>query len=320
MAQVLEPVQWDAESLTRLRFFTGESPDAIEWLLDACSRRRLDAGETLLEPGQSNDELFVILQGELAVKLARDGDNISTLLPGDCAGEMSLLDSTHTSAWVISKTPCELLVLEADHLWSVLTHSHLVSLNLLCILSERVRSDNRLIDKSQQLKSFYEYHARVDALTGLNNRRWLDATMARLARRGHAHAEAVSIIMLDIDSFKPYNDTHGHINGDGALRAVAQVIRDNIRPSDLAARYGGEEFVLLLPNTELSRAMDIATRLVEATRRARIADSRGCALPGVTVSAGVASGQPSAHPHALLELADAALYRAKRNGRNRASL
>ena len=320
MAEVLQSVAWDADHLTRLRFFRGESPDAVEWLLDACQRRSLGRGQILLEPGQHNDELFIVLDGTLTVKLALNGDAISTLGRGDCTGEMSLLDSTHTSAWVLAESDCELMVLSAEQLWSLLTHSHLVALNLLSILSERVRSDNHLIDKSQQLKNFYEYHARVDALTGLNNRRWLDAAIARLARRTHHAGDSLGVIMLDIDHFKRYNDTQGHINGDVALRAVAQVIRQHLRPNDLAARYGGEEFVVLLPNTSLSSAMDIAARLVAATRDMTVTDGHGRALPPVTVSAGVACGDPDGGEGELLSVADSALYRAKRLGRDCVSI
>lgn len=307
----------DAEQLTGLRFFRGESPDALEWLLDAAERRSLTAGTVLLEPGQVNRLLYILLSGVLEVRLERDGDVISTLSRGDCAGEMSVLDSTHTSAWVSAATDCEMLVVDGVHLWTLITHSHTVAVNLLCILSERVRSDNQLIDRSQHLRSFYEYHARIDALTGLHNRRWLDSSIARFARRRDADSPPFSLIMTDIDHFKVYNDSHGHLAGDVALRSVAQEVERNLRPDDTAARYGGEEFVVLLPNTDHEAAMVVATRLCDAVRAVRIISDEGKPLPGVTLSAGVATLDGEMTPGALLAAADAALYRAKRLGRDR---
>lgn len=309
-------VQLTADQLTELRFFAGESPDAIEWMLESCRRVRLQSDEVLLEPGSDNEQIYIVLCGKLNVRLTRDGEPISTLVQGDCAGEMSVLDSTYTSAWVIAQTDCELMVVDAEQVWSLITRSHIVAVNLLCILSDRVRSDNRLIDKSRQLKDFYEYHARVDALTGLNNRRWLDESVGRLTRRSAVNESPLSAIMLDLDHFKSYNDTHGHLSGDLALHAVASTIRKHLRPNDTAARYGGEEFVVLLPDTRLDAAEEVANRLCKAIAATLIRQPDGRPLPGVTVSGGVACAVPGDPAGTLLAAADAALYRAKHLGRN----
>lgn len=313
-------MDFSPEQLAQLRFFNGESPDAIEWLLDKCTRLTLDEGEVLLEPGQDNEKLYVVLHGSLSVRLSQNGDPISTLVQGDCVGEMSVIDSAHTSAWVVARSAVELMVLDADHVWALITRSHTVAVNLLCILSDRVRRDNRLIEKSEQLKSFYEYHARVDALTGLNNRRWLDETMVRLTRRSDISGQPLGIIMADIDHFKRYNDVHGHLVGDIALHAVAQTLKRSIRPNDLAARYGGEEFVVLLPDTDLSTAEEIAHRLCKAVRATLVRSNGGRLLESVTISAGVTYGKPGATPGDLMGAADAAMYRAKHLGRDCVSI
>lgn len=307
-----------AEDLTQLRFFRGESPDVLEWLLDACQRRTLKPEDILLEPGQSNHLMYVILSGSLQVRLERESNVISVLTQGESAGEMSVLDSAHTSAWVIAESVVELMELDARHVWSLITHSHIVAVNLLSILSNRVRSDNRVIDKSQQLKNFYEYHAKVDALTGLHNRRWLDETLTRLSRLSRVNGQPLGIIMLDADYFKAYNDTHGHLAGDAALHAIGKSMQIHIRPNDIAARFGGEEFVVLLPDTGLRKALDVAERLCSSIREVVIRAEDGQLLPHVTVSAGVATAQPGDEAGHLLGAADAALYRAKQMGRDRA--
>ena len=309
----------EADDLTGLRLFRGESPEAVEWLLDACDRRVLSPNEVLLEPGQENRIMYVVLSGRLQVRLERDGEPISVIGHGESAGEMSVLDSKHTSAWVISETAAELMELDATDVWTLITHSHVVAVNLISLLSDRVRSDHRIIDTSQQLKTFYEHHAKVDALTGLHNRRWLDETLERLSRRSRVTGRPLSIVMLDADRFKQYNDAHGHLAGDAALRALAGEIQSHVRSNDVAARYGGEEFVVLLPDAGLERAMEVAERLCASVRGVEFPDPNGKPLPGITISAGVAVAQPGDAAAELLGAADAALYRAKQLGRDRAS-
>ncbi len=160
----------------------------------------------------------------------------------------------------------------------------------------------------------------TDALTEVGNRRLFDHTLriewARAARRG----ESVGLLMIDIDHFKEYNDRYGHPAGDACLRHVARVIGDAMRRGgELVARYGGEEFALLLPGADLEEAQLAAGRCSQAVAVARI-EHLGSPHGGMlTVSIGVASrrAEPSLDAHLLVDLADAALYRAKRHGRSR---
>lgn len=124
-------------------------------------------------------------------------------------------------------------------------------------------------------------------------------------------------MMVDIDYFKRFNDKFGHAAGDQALHAVAQIMLHNVRPTDMLARYGGEEFVALLPDTDLAGAKMAAERIRCAVADAVIMMSDESLLPAVTISIGVAQRQPSMSVETLLAAADAALYRAKANGRNR---
>ena len=149
-----------------------------------------------------------------------------------------------------------------------------------------------------------------DGLTGVSNRRHFDDTLALEWRRAVRNGMPLSLLMLDIDFFKAFNDEQGHQAGDDVLRGVARVLRDSVqRAADLVARYGGEEFVVLLPETDAVHAQDIAESL------------RGCVekLGTVTASIGVATQVPSRDEssHDLVRKADDALYQAKRLGRNR---
>ncbi len=159
--------------------------------------------------------------------------------------------------------------------------------------------------------------AATDGLTGLANRRTLDQVFSAEWTRALRSGKPMSVLMIDIDHFKAFNDRHGHQGGDEALRTVATVILESIRrPGDLAARYGGEEFSVVLPETPLKGALMIAESI--RTRIEALAPFANDQQP-VTVSIGLASQiiHPGDTPHALTRLADKALYQAKRNGRNR---
>ncbi len=160
--------------------------------------------------------------------------------------------------------------------------------------------------------------ADMDGLTGLANRRHFDHVLQTEWLRAQRTGQTLSLLMCDIDFFKLYNDSHGHLEGDKCLKKVAAVLGSSLRrPADLAARYGGEEFALVLPNTEVDGAMAMA----ELCRQ----HIEALALPNqpdrnVTLSIGVASMVPTANavPLDLIDHADRALYQAKHTGRNRA--
>lgn len=164
--------------------------------------------------------------------------------------------------------------------------------------------------------------SRTDGLTGLANRRHLDETFANECARAHRSGQALAVMLIDVDLFKPYNDHYGHPAGDEALRQVATVLQTSYRrASDLAARYGGEEFCILMADTDRAGAMALAEHIrgaVEALSLPHEKSVRGV----VTISIGVASWLPAATPlpvteQTLLHWADQALYRAKEAGRNR---
>jgi two-component system cell cycle response regulator len=157
--------------------------------------------------------------------------------------------------------------------------------------------------------------SRRDPLTALPNRRAFDEDLAREAARAARSGAPLAVVVLDIDRFKAVNDTHGHAAGDAVLQAVATRAAGAIRAGDLLARLGGEEFGILLPGADLARAVDAAER-IRAALAALPVEAAGRALP-ITASFGCAALAPGEPPHALVARADARLYEAKRDGRNR---
>ena len=167
--------------------------------------------------------------------------------------------------------------------------------------------------------------ARTDGLTGLANRRSFDEALAIEWRRAKREGTSLSLLLVDIDRFKLFNDHYGHLAGDACLRDVAGVISAAVRrPADLVARYGGEEMVVLLPNTHADGAQAVAEQVRAAVEAAGLAHAANQPLGWVTVSGGVATVEPmpdtQTAPEALVAAADEALYRSKRDGRNRISV
>ena len=159
-------------------------------------------------------------------------------------------------------------------------------------------------------------HALVDSLTGLANRRHADDTLSTELARAERVGGQVGLILADADDFKDVNDRHGHPTGDIVLRDLAATLRETVREIDIPARWGGEEFAVILPNTDLEGAAQLAERLRLALSEREIASADGVPVR-VTASFGVAASGPASTTGQLVEAADEALYRAKRAGKNR---
>jgi diguanylate cyclase (GGDEF)-like protein len=189
-------------------------------------------------------------------------------------------------------------------------------------LYARLSTGKRIVELQDQLlatQRLLRDQATRDSLTGLWNRRMILEILQREMPRSQREGQPMSVIMADIDHFKGINDTHGHLVGDQVLLQIAQRLLAVLRPYDTVGRYGGEEFLIVLPGC----GPDIAVVLAERLRCAVESESirgEGMLLRSVTVSLGVATWDGEASSQELLRVADAALYQAKKQGRNRAVL
>lgn len=159
--------------------------------------------------------------------------------------------------------------------------------------------------------------AHFDVLTQIMNRRGYEDMLNRLWKDHERRKASLSVLLMDIDFFKKYNDGYGHIKGDECLREVAQTLKNELkRPIDVLARYGGEEFVVLLPDTDIEGAKAVGLRLVSAMKKANIEHKFSDAQPYVTVSIGAAENSENQTISSILQTADEALYKAKEAGRD----
>lgn len=214
--------------------------------------------------------------------------------------------------------------------------SHGEALGILCVQcpdAESVDAVNLRMDGLRELAQIagmaiaslnlrlkLEHQSIRDPLTGLFNRNFMQLSMEREMARARRRKQVMAVLMLDLDHFKRFNDTHGHAAGDAALKAAVEVFRANIRAEDIACRYGGEEFAIILPDTTVDGACDKADLILKGVASMSVASGPQL-LDGFSVSIGLAFFPGDGEsPELLLQHADAALYRAKHSGRNQYQL
>ena len=229
---------------------------------------------------------------------------------GHVLGTLTVLDATPRSIEAEQLDSLEILARQCERLLEL----RWFGLEQRRLAEERARTlqkAERAHEYLQQELSQITESARLDPLTGLLNRAALQQLRGDPDALARLDAGTYCLVVLDIDHFKKINDTHGHREGDRALRAVGEVVEASVRHDDVAVRFGGEEFLLVLPQTRIEEALEVTERIRTAVA--------GLDLPfTVTVSAGVAAGDPLISlPEAVFEAADRALYRAKQEGRDR---
>jgi diguanylate cyclase (GGDEF)-like protein/PAS domain S-box-containing protein len=239
-------------------------------------------------------------------------------------GELQLAPGVDIGAWIdercrVNLTPGDRLIQMSDGRWLAArtrATGEGGSLILFSDMTEQKRAEDELATLNAQLEEL----ALTDSLTGLCNRRGLDHALAKEFARCAREATALSVLLLDVDRFKAYNDTYGHQAGDECLIAIAKELQAMVRrPTDLAARYGGEEFAVILPNTPLTGAVELAERLRRAVRLLRL-PHQASEYGVVTISIGATTQVPGLwikQPQGLMSCADAALYDAKAAGRDK---
>ena len=306
--------------LEGLELFQGVRAEDVQDLLQRCDRKDVAEGELLITPEKKNEYVYIVLSGSLDVHVGSpDAPVIAAMDVGACVGEMSIIEDRDPSAYVIASEQAHLLVIHQSVLWEMVDASHEFAKNLLVVLSERVRSHNHAIaDSYGELRKF-ERHARTDALTGLGNRHSMEESFMREIARCAKDDMPISLIMIDVDNFKVFNDHFGHLAGDRALSAVASILRHQFRPRDLLVRFGGDEFAVLLPGVNEKVALIIGDRVREAVCGTTGDGSDSLIQIPIEISMGVAQIESDGTLTTLIRSADAALYRAKHAGRNTVS-
>lgn len=313
-----------------LRAFADADLDAI---FAACAPRRCAAGEVIFNEGDPGEEMYFVLSGQAEAKI-HGGKTVRTYGPGSYFGELSFINPGHKrSAALVATADTELLALHQASIPTLVERNA----NAICTLLRRtcaflVDTERNLIadlrrqnaelhetikrlDLTRTRLSEEETRARTDALSGLSNRRAFEAELPNFMDRAKAIGAGLALIAIDLDHFKPLNDTLGHAAGDFALREVGRILREGVRKSDLPSRLGGDEFIVILSDTTEAGARNRAEAL-----RASIGafphpgNDQGIRITTTMGGTLYRSGETVAD---FMHRADEALYAAKRAGRNR---
>lgn len=271
------------------------------------------ASDDWVEAGRRHEAFFPTLpHGSYQFRVAASLDGKTW---AESATPLSIVVKPHffQTAWFMALAALALVGITAGILW----------LRTRSLRRQKREMERQVAEKTEELRLANEHLARlsfVDAVTGLANRRRFDESLEREWRRALRFGTSLAVVVADVDLFKAYNDTLGHPEGDRCLAAVAEVFLQTARRSgDLVARYGGEEFVVLIPGANRNDAFAFAEEVRRACEARAIPHPASTVAPVVTISLGVAARVPTedATSMALVMDADAALYRAKREGRNR---
>jgi diguanylate cyclase (GGDEF)-like protein len=275
---------------------------------------RLEAGAVLWREGDPGDHVILLVEGRLEVSHETpDGDEITIrhLYPGAVAGEMAALDGQARSATVRAHGAARVLMIPAGSFRDFLRSRPDLLEQLFWLQVERVRSLTWRVSRTH-------HKAITDPLTGLYNYGFFRERLAIELERAEHTGDPVSLAMFDIDHFKHYNDTNGHLAGDKLLQDLAHLVPQSIRKDDIFGRYGGEAFLLILPNTNLRQGLATANKIRAMVAAHPFAFAEGQPLGSLSVSGGVAEYPHHGHDaQGLLHAADDALYEAKQQGRNR---
>ena len=321
----------DRTLLERNKLFRDISFESVEPILKDCRAIALKSGATLLEAGQKNASLYLVLDGELRVYLNGTELPVHAVLgSGECVGELSLIDGGSSAALVMAAQDTRLLEVPHERVWAMVDSSNGIARNLLSILAGRIRNDNLLQVTTSEGSLEFEVASHIDTLTGLHNKSWLGGAFPRMAQRCEHGGVPLFILLVDIDFFKEFNNRHGHLAGDSVLKGVARILAANLRPHDLLAYLGGDRFAILLPEKSADGAMKMAERLHEAVAAPTLRFSKGNAqsvddtqriqVEHIAVSLGVSEVGHGDTLDAALATAEGVLQQAKTDGRNRVKM
>lgn len=308
----------DLAQLRQLELLQNVDPQTLRRIVDSATIRQLEPDDVLIERDAESPHLHFVLRGSLAIRLeSPSSDDVAFVNAGESVGELSVLDGTPPSAWVVAKESATTLTIDEATAWSLTRASHDFCLGLLRKLAERLRANNKTVIAASRRHRIAEEAAMFDSLTGVRNRRWIEERLPVLLQETGPH---LALAILDVDHFKKFNDTFGHQAGDDVLSAVAKAVDDQLRPTDTIARYGGEEFVVVLPGTPNLAARRVAERLRASIAALNLRSREGVSLPTITVSIGVSEFTTGKTDLELISEADKALYKAKENGRDQVVL
>jgi len=273
-------------------------------------------GDILLSTSRLNDEIHILIEGELKICLDQDGaKEFARVLPGDCVGEISIIDDRPPSAYVKATTDSLVISINRNVLVDMYQQQTNLAANLLKLIADRFRQNTAVLTRTVELQREYQDKSEHDGLTRAYNRNWMNDVFPKQIELSRHFGQKISMLLIDADHFKKVNDRYGHRAGDTTLVELTKIINGCLQKSDLLVRYGGEEFIVLTPGASLSQARAISECIRRNVTQTPISIDENITIK-LTVSIGVAEASAEDDMNSLIEKTDKGLYQAKLNGRN----
>ena len=316
------------EFLKNVELFSLLTEEEIGRIIKSLHAVEKEEDEILFKEGDEGNELYIVISGQVAsyVVLPKGTKReIAVFKHGDFFGEMSIFENTPRSATCYTKEKCLLFSLKERDLYELILYepelANKIMYKMLNITTER------LLDRSEFLSDMVQWgeearrRAITDELTGIYNRRFLDDSLADYFEKAKNSGKSLSLIMLDIDNFKVISETFKQDEINQMILELVSVFKKYFRENDIIARYGGDEFSMILPDTNLKSAYNVAEKIRVAVSELKFPNMPQKDAPHMTISQGIASFPENTDDLEILRIsADKALYRAKDEGRNKVVL
>ena len=312
--------------LEQVGVFSLLSHNEVERVTTHLASVELAEGQTLFREGEAGKELYILAEGKVAISIRiPDGaeQQIAQFSPGDFFGEMSIFDNAPRSATCRALTRSVVFSLSKDAFSDIITQHPRIALKLmyrmLNVTTQRLRDTSQFVSEMVLWGESARKRAITDELTGVYNRRFLEDSLGGYVSEAGEKGAPLSLVMLDLDHFRAINERYGNQKGDETIKSASAVFRAILKDKGIIARYGGDEFVIIMPNTGSAEATALMSSVCTEVARLEVLKDATGRVTQVTSSMGVASfPEHAAEVATLRAAADAALYRAKEGGRNRA--
>ncbi len=321
----MEKTQENIAFLLEIDIFSQLSEKELAVIIDKLREFDRLSGEILFNEGDEGNELFIVKDGMVVISIRLPdgmGKEIASFTRGTFFGEMSIFENAPRSATCTFREDSRLIGLHENDFFDLIdTHPEIatkIMYKMLNITAQRLKDTGEFLSDMVHWGEEARKRAITDELTGAYNRRFLDDAMGNYYEKAKNSQKPLSIVMVDLDYFRQINDEYGHDTGDKIILDVVRVFRRSLREKDILARYGGDEFTIIMPDTAIDEAFEIAEKIRGEVEILDTLKSLGGKITRISTSQGLAAFPESGNElKTIREKADKALYIAKEEGRNK---
>lgn len=277
----------DLADLRGQQLFRQVNLTGLESLVHDCPSLKLPEGAALIEPGQPNHVVYLVLAGNLHVYDGKaKGEPLAVIQKGECVGLMSLIDQRPCHVRVIAKQACHLLAIDEERFFALVNGSNGIARNVVSMVMQYLRGKTAGAPERGRLQRRVEQNSNIDYVTGLYNHRWLDSVLERQIMRAATDRKPLSVLAIAVDGFAEFKQEFGDELADHAIATIGQVVAAKVRPTDMVARHDTDHFIVVLPETDIPGSEVVARRIRQAVAETEIEIPGACRLPPMNVVTG----------------------------------